>query len=266
MQFLKKHYEKVILSIVLLGLAVAAGALPLQVASMRRFLDETITDRSRTKRKEFTSLDLSTNLAVVQRFHQPVELNLAGPHNAFNPVVWKKRGDGFLVRAADLGAGALEVTKIDELHMTVSFDVVTRENAEPQYTVAIARETGSQVRKDSRMVSAKQNRNDLFTVVRVEGPPEAPAALVMQLKDESEPFRITREEPFVRTIGYVADLRYPPENQLIPRKRVKDTVRLAKDNETYNIVVIDQNQVVLSAKSTQKRTTIKLNAAAPPAK
>ena len=40
MEFLKKHYEKIILSVVLLGLAVAAFMLTVQVQNVTRSIEE----------------------------------------------------------------------------------------------------------------------------------------------------------------------------------------------------------------------------------
>lgn len=266
MQFIKKHYEKVLLSIVLLGLAVAAAALPLQVSGIRRALDETVTGVGRTKPKPFKPIDLSTNEVIVRRFASTKGLQLSGAHNILNPVQWKKRPDGGLIKIStgnELGAGAIEVMKIDELKMTVSFEIAAGgpENAEPRYIVTVSRDTEANPKK--RTVSQKTPKGEFFNLLRVEGPPEAPTSLVLQLKDENEPITIAKDQSYVRPIGYAADLRYPPEKQTFLRKRKDDTITLQRDSETYKIVAISPNQVVLSAKSTQKRTPLKSNASLP---
>jgi hypothetical protein len=54
-------------------------------------------------------------------------------------------------------------------------------------------------------------------------------------------------------------LRFSPENKNFANRRVGDRLSIA--GEEYNIVAISENEVVLSAKSNQKKWTIKYNAA-----
>jgi hypothetical protein len=271
MQFLKKHYEKVLLSIVLLALAVAAAALPFQVASIRTTLDEQVTSVVRTTPKPFKPIDLTTNETAVKRFAGPIEVKLSGAHNVFNPVLWKKRAsDGALFKITtgnEMGAGALEVTRIDELKLTVSFEPAppAQDNADPRYLVTILRDPKPS--PDKRTISPKTPKGELFTLQRVEGPLEAPEALILLLKedkkDETEAIRVPKGQPYVRLIGYTADLRYPLSKQNFLRKRNNDAINIQGDPETYKIVAISQNEVVLSAKSTEKRTRLTLNTSPP---
>jgi hypothetical protein len=58
------------------------------------------------------------------------------------------------------------------------------------------------------------------------------------------------------------DLRYAPESKTWNARRVD--APLAFNGENYNIVAITENEVVLSAKSNQKKWTIKYSASAAP--
>src|SRR5512141_1987982 len=121
MQFIKKHYEKVLLSIVLLGLAAAAAALPWQVSRERDRLEEIRGNLTvKVKAKPFKPLDewLTTNKATLARLESPLNLELSGPHNLLNPVPWKKMPDGRMVpirTGAELGAGAVKIEQIRPL-------------------------------------------------------------------------------------------------------------------------------------------------------
>ena len=132
MQFLKKHYEKVLLSIVLLGLAAAAAALPWQVSRERDRLEEIRRNLTvKVKPKPFKPLDdwLSTNKAALARLENPLDLELSGPHNLFNPVPWKKLPGGQMVpirTGSELGPGAVKIVQIRELMPQVSFETVRR--------------------------------------------------------------------------------------------------------------------------------------------
>lgn len=260
MEFIKKNYEKVLLSIVLLGLAVAAALLPMKVGQAREFLDQTVSGVVRTKPKEFQSLELSTNQAMLARFVKPAEIELSGVHNLFNPVPWKERGDGtrFPVRTGtDYGPGALVVTNIKELNLEISFEGVVGTPESRRYKFSVIRETDSRARSVSR-IAAIGDKNDLFTLVSA-SPVENPEVLTLRLRDENESITVQKDQPYKRVMGYAADLVYPKEKQSFEDVRAKQTIRLAQDPETYKIVVIDPKEVVLSA-SSGKRFTIRRHA------
>lgn len=268
MGFIKKHYEKILLSVVLLGLAVAAAGLPLQVSHVRQYLDETVGGMARTAAKPFKPLDdyLNTNQIVLQRFAGPVEFSFSSPHNIFNPVLWRKRPDGRLEKissSSEIGPGALVVTKIEELKLTIEFDKAEAvgTGGEFRYHFIVTRDTDANPRKSQTATPNVQNT--LFMLTRVDGPPNEPTALHLQLKGEKGEVVVSKEKPFVRTIEYAADLRYPRDNppQLFNRRRVKDVLTLKGDAEKYKIVALSPSEVVLSADSTQKRTTIRMNTA-----
>src|ERR1051325_11802909 len=123
MDFIKKHYEKVLLSIVLLGLAAAAAALPWQVSHERDRLEEIRRNLTvKVKSKPFKPLDewLNTNKTTLSRLETPLNLQLSGPHNLFNPVPWKKTPDNVLVpirTGSELGPGAVKIVTIKELKL-----------------------------------------------------------------------------------------------------------------------------------------------------
>ncbi|MHC1768907.1 MAG: hypothetical protein AB9869_32265 [Verrucomicrobiia bacterium] len=269
MQFLKKHYEKVLLSIVLLGLAAAAAALPWQVSHERDRLEEIRRNLTvKVKPKPFQPLDdwLSTNRAVLARLETPLNIDLAGEHNLFNPVPWKKLPGGQLVpirKGNELGPGAVRITKIHELKLEVSFTPVApaADGTEPaKYVVVIRRETDRTPRPTQRTTSMATPRNDLFELLRVEGPTNQPTALVIKLRDQVEPISVMQDKPFTAVVGYAADLEYPPGKQTFSNRRKDDRIDLKDDPEQYKIVAITPNQVVLSADSNKRRTVIKYNA------
>lgn len=267
MQLIKKHYEKVLLSIVLLGLAIAAALLPFQVGQVRDYLDQTVSGVVETTPKPFTPVDLSTNQAVLRRLASPVKLTFTEPHNIFNPVQWQKRPDGVVVKvatSANIGASGLVVTRIEPLHLTVAYEGVDATNPEnPRYKFIVTREGDTNPRKP-QTATLNIPRNALFTLMEVAGPKEAPTAFKLRLKDEKEDIVVTADKPHSRVMGYLAELKYPIHNQNFGRSfRVKDTVRLTGDSEVYKIVAITADEVVLSAESTQKRTTLKFNASPP---
>jgi hypothetical protein len=266
MQFLKKHYEKVLLSIVLLGLAGAAAALPWQISHERDRLEEIRRNLTvKAKAKPFKPLDdwLTTNRTVLARLHAPLNLELAGSHNLFNPVPWKRVQGNLLMpirTGSELGPGALKIQQIKPLNLEVSFDSVNlgaSPGDAPKYHVTVRRETDSNPRPNTKIVSTTHPRTDLLELVSVQGPPADPTALVLKLKDEFEAIVVAKDKPFARIAGFAADLLYPPANQKFNHRKVNDQLRLEDDPETYKIVAINQNEVVLSADSNKRRWIIK---------
>lgn len=257
MEFFKKHYEKVLLSIVLLGLAVAAAALPLEVSRVQEYLDSKHNDIRRTPPKPFEGTDLTTNRSNIKRLANPADFNFSEPHNIFNPVQWKKRPDGSLIKipmSQMTGPSGLMINKIDELRMTITFDSVDKG---PRYWFVITRDGDPTPRR--RQSGQLNQRNAVFTLEEVAGPPEAPTGFKLRLKDEKDSITVAADKPYVRVIGYEAEMKHQIHGQTYT-KRPKDTIRFPGDSETYKIVAITQNEVVLSASSTGKRTKLTLNA------
>ena len=65
---------------------------------------------------------------------------------------------------------------------------------------------------------------------------------------------LSKPKPFRRVDAYMADLKYSPEGKNWQDQRVNDDLKFAGDD--YIIVAINRNEVVLSAKSNQKKTTL----------
>jgi hypothetical protein len=62
----------------------------------------------------------------------------------------------------------------------------------------------------------------------------------------------------------MADLHYDLEKKTWPHRRVNSQPPLSLNGEDYNIVAINQNEVVLSAKLNGKKWALKANPTAPP--
>jgi len=93
----------------------------------------------------------------------------------------------------------------------------------------------------------------------VRGKPDDPTELVVKLKDSGDSAVIKKDKPFERIDGYSADLHHPLESRPWLGRRVGSS--LSFNGEDYTIVGINQNEIVLSAKSNGKKWTIKTNTA-----
>ncbi len=252
MEFLKKHYEKLILSVVLLGLAGVAAGLPLKVNKEKQNEEDRKNSLIGAPAKPFPPIDLSTNKIVLEKVKNPIRFDIAGKHNLFNPVTWQQRPDGVLIKVQtgnEIGLPALEVTAITPLQMIATFDEVLGQAPDFKYQVTIIRETDRSP-KQGRALTIGQP-SGIGTLKRIQGPPEAPTALIVALPDRSE-ITITKEKPHTQVIGYAADLQYEPAKWSRKAARKGDPIVLG--SEVYNIVAIDKDTVIFSAKSNGKQT------------
>jgi hypothetical protein len=253
MDFLKAHYEKIILSIVLLGLAGAAAWMPIKVSQERQEAEQRKIVLITPKVKEIQPVDLTTNTVVLGRLEQPTRLKFQGEHNLFNPVRWQKRPDGGLLKASDAGINAIEVTSINPLRLRVEFEEVSMTTATPAYRLSVLNELQRSTRPTPRIAGLKQ-QNNMFVIEEVIGPAENPDRLKVLLAGDKQPVIISRDKPYERIVGYAADLRYPPEDKTWKNQKPKDEISFG--GEMYNIVAITENEVVLSARSNKKQTVL----------
>src|ERR1051326_7321823 len=71
MDFLKKHYEKLILGVVLLGLAGAVAFLPIEISSERQKLEDLTRTIIKRKIPPLTNLDLTIQENALKRMAVP---------------------------------------------------------------------------------------------------------------------------------------------------------------------------------------------------
>jgi hypothetical protein len=261
MDFIKKNYEKVLLGVVLLGLAGAFGWLPFKVTAERQNLADITTKLTSTKPKELTNLDLTISSNTLAKLAVPASLDLTSSNKVFNPMPWKKSGERLIkFDDAHIGPKAVAVTKTSPLLLTLTFDNVSPTENGPKYIVGIENLAASNVnqRRKRQISSALNIKNEMFTVKEVKGKPDDPTQLVLQMNDTGETALLSKDKPFQRVDGYTADLKYDPENRTWAGRRKDQTISL--NGEDYNIVAISQNEVVLSAKSNQKKWPIKFTA------
>ncbi len=257
MDFLKKHYEKLILSVVLLVVAAAAFWLTQTVSAVQSSLDEQLQTRVRGSRKPLPPVDLTNSVAAVQRMSQPVNLNLSGDHNVFNPVRWI-RGANPSELKPDPGrnlAATLKVVAIRPLNLSVTYVGPTGIGDPYRYQFAIEQQHAKRPseRRPVTLSLTEGTKNNFFLLREVRGPKDSAGEVVIELAG-GEQVTLAKGKPFEKVMGYQADLRF--ENRDFPGKRADDTLVLA--GTTYKIVAIGKEELVISAPN-GTRTIIKLS-------
>ncbi len=281
MGFIKRHYEKILLSLVLLGLAAAAAWLTVKVGAVKKELGE---EKQKLNLpggapENFTSAqELVQTLTLVSN-PPPVELD--GPHLLFNPVLWKQRPDGtiFPIRTgSEAGVGALKVTAVKPLSFTIKFDKASGSSPD---RMRYAFDFHEQDAVDNRGRPAKPKKKYAsvggklgdwpfgeatvaMELKEAQGDPLAPTGFVFGLKDAdgqdmTETISFTVDAPYEEVRQHLIDLQYEPTNTDFKDQREGDKITL--DGESYNIVAISEVQIVLSAERNRKRYVIPIESA-----
>ena len=257
MDFIKKNWEKVLLGVVLVGLAVAVAFLPLKIASEKQNLEEVRNKILNPVVKPLPPVDLNGPEALLKRSATPLVLDFSTGHRLFNPVLWQKSADGKPLKIQsgnEVGPSALVVTKTTPLYTVITFDNVTTNETGARYAIGLERQAADKAKdrgKRPYFVSV-DSKADVFKLVSIKGPPENPTELTLELADSQEKITIGKGNPFRRVDGYLADLKYPPENYTRLGRRIGD--KLTFGGADYNIVAISETEVVVSAGSGKKTT------------
>ena len=261
MDLLKKHYEKIVLGGVLLILVVSAALLPVMIGSERDSLKAKSDEIINLPSRPLEPLNLSTQHIALQRIQAGLTLDLATTHKVFNPLTWQKTPDGRTIKIAtgdETGPKALSVTKHTPLYLNITLDSINpgESGAPTRYIIGVEREAAAEAskRRKKQYYATVDNKNDAFVLRKVHGPPENPTDLVLELTDGGDEVVISKDKPFKRVDGYMVDLKYDLEKKTWNNQRVGGVLRFGNDD--YIIVAITKNEVVVLAKSNQKKTPI----------
>ncbi len=267
MEFLKRNYEKILLSVILLALAVVAFWLIIQVGSEKTKLDEIGKVAGDAPHKKIAPLDTKKAQATFDRVKNPGEFALPLNHRLFNSMRWVRQPDGKIQKISSsdkIGIPALKITNITPLNLIVSFNAVSDPTGNPRYQVGVAREAAIRLADRKPVVKTFGpttrfviDTNITLTMKEVRGTPAEPSELVMEMIEsggEPTDITLTKAAPFTKVAGYEVDARYDLENKTFTKKRLGDP--LFFNGETNNIVAITNNQVVVSSQY-GKRFTLK---------
>jgi hypothetical protein len=261
MSFIKKNYEKILLGAVLLGLFGAVLLLPLVIAADKRALNQIIQSITQTPPKPLPALDMSSESGALARVESPYTLDFETTNRLFNPMTWKMTSDHRLIEIVngnEVGPGAVKVVALKPLHFILKLDSIEAANqfGAARYVISMQRENApiTALRNPHDTYISVGEKNNTFSLISANGPPDNPQ-LVLQMIDSGENITLTKSQPYQHVDGYMADLTYPLPEKKWSNVRVGDALKNINGDD-YIVVVIDENEVVLSAESNQKKTTL----------
>ena len=168
MDFIKKHYEKVILSLVLLGVVGALVALPFVIAKDKADM-EAMADIVTPKPKDLPPLDLSAENNILARMQTSYALDLSTTNKLFNPVTWKKNEAGDLLKITsghEIDAEAAVVTNITPLYFILSLETVET-NVGFRYVIGVQRQgSRTHATQHQTRVASVGEKEDFFTIMQ----------------------------------------------------------------------------------------------------
>ena len=259
MQFIKKNYEKVLLALVLFGLVVAVGFLPFLIMSEKAAQEDRRNTQFAFHVEPLPPLDTNRFDAVLEMATSPLRIDFTTTNRLFNPVRWLKGPNGPIkVPPGGELQKLLEITKINPLYLIITLDTVNTLETGTRFGISVEQQGAAQANRRGKRpyYVSVGDKKDAFTVREVKGLDTDSPTLILELPDTGERISISKGKEFRRVDAYTVDLK--SEGRNYPNRRVGD--RIVVQNESYNIVAIGENEVVMSAPN-GKKYTIRYNAA-----
>ena len=254
MQFLKRHWEKILLSAVLAGLGVAAFWLSVAVKEATKETKAKL--RQASKSKPYEPVNLAVLRDGLRSLTNPPPFSLSGEHNLFNPVTWKtRRNEWFPFKATITGPAALVVTDIRPLYFTLGLE--SQQGVDGFNLIAKHdwRDLGPTLRWYAR-VGEKATVRKPYPIVGTNGAPDNPAMLVLQVKipETDEVVAVSSNAPYKTVEGYEADLNYKASDMTnrFTQKHVDNPLNLS--GEPYKVIAIASNAVTVQNTNTLQKT------------
>ena len=266
MEFLKKHYEKILLTLVLASLLGAAGYLLLQVQSVKEDIARKRAMPSAAAGAKAPAIPATKFEELIAKSKKPSSLDLSQGNLVFNPGVWKANSTNLPVifPGGKVGPSRLHIKSITALNLIVD-GVVTVTADKLSYDIGVTKEHDKNplLRKRTRRTATLNvwtvfDRGTLEVMlkeVKMEG--DNPQ-FTIDLKTAAETVNnitFTKAAPYKKIMGYSADIEYPPQNVTYPVGR-REGDEILIDGEAHIIIAIREKEVTVEAKSNKKRTVV----------
>jgi hypothetical protein len=257
---LKRHYEKLLLAVALIALIGAVFVLQTNKSAEEEKIQDYERNVGRRKTKGVPLANMEHLKQALSNATTTPDFQFGLPHNLFNPVKWQVTADGTVIKieqGTEVGPTALRITKIEPLQTIITLDRSVGSGLYMSVTLEAHTNAAWRRRFQSYVTPNSSHNTRFFTLREIGGTPENPQALIELASGDR--IGVSANMPFTRIEGYKADLIYPPDdNRSLPNVHVGDPLSLA--GEDYIVVAINPNEVVVSARSNNRRTTIRNNA------
>lgn len=284
MEFLKSHYEKFILGLMLLLMASGAVLLVLEGGSVQEKLAAyralVISGGGKPPPQE----DLEKLKSLLAAASKPSQCDFVTVHRVFNPLAWYVDTNGNLIPGSKVGVSQLAVHSITPQRLLIELVSTGGTPDRPTATVGVTREFArtpaeqGKIRKtvflnatNTSATATSANSLDpqrkLVLLVREAGGtaenPELKCELHEPGKDPLK-FILSKAQGFINVVEHVASIQYLVETNFAWPKARKDTSMMFA-GDTNIVVEVTSSNVVVRAISNDKVTTLPLGPPQPAA-
>jgi hypothetical protein len=257
MQFLRRHFEKIILSAVLAGLGAAAFWLSVAVSKAKDAAPPATAVSPRSKEKAGVESNVAEFRSALKALKEAPDFVLTGEHNLFNPVTWKMRPGGRPFKMKVGGAAALSVAEIRPYYFTITYEGPA--DVGFYLTAQHAPGFGPKAKKQFAVTNEKPTELKPYTIVGTNAAPEDPSTPRLQLliPETGGKVWVTTKEPYKRVEGHEADMKYSGSDNtnLFPKKHVGDSLPVS--GEQFKIIAITNDAVRVQDGTTKQMTEIR---------
>lgn len=278
MEFLKNHYEKLILGLTLLLMAAGAVMLVLEAGMVQEELDGYRKTIVESEGKPPTTEDSAARKKTLDQARRPPQTDFVKVHRVFNPDAWYVDTNGNLVAGTNVGVNRLVVQSITPQQLQLEFAAVGGSPERPSVSFNMVRQFGrtpAETNRTRRSITLNTtNTSNTLDPARklvlhareIGGTPEAPEAKLELHEPGKDPlkFLLSKAQNFATVIDYVAHIYYEVETNFVWKVARKDTP-LVFAGDTNIVVEVTATNVILRAVSNDKITILPLGPAQPAA-
>lgn len=273
MEFLKNHYEKMILSLVLIGLAGAAGWLALQSMSFRGTISA-INEMAPVPKPPDEINRTNEFFVALTNAKAPQEVDFDGAHKIFNPEkILRRIGDTVLIPEGGIGPKNLEIQQIRPLRLRLRAEsklVVGKPRLYVHYLPEFemgnyAKRWGKSTATEGRTIRltgpVARARRVTLVVNKIGGDLLKPETLAIEMDlvvgaGLPEPVVLQGTNVWDKEFEFEVDMFYPPLERNYTGIRMNAPLVFAGDTNT--VIQITRDEVTLRATSNDKRITLSL--------
>ncbi len=286
MEFLKNHYEKLILGLMLLLMASGAGLLVWESGLVQDQLADYRTLIIGSGGKPPPQEDTEKLRSLLAAVGKPSQTDFVNVHRVFNPLAWYMDTNGNFVPGTKVGVSQLAVHSITPQRLLLEFGGTGGTPERPTVSIGVTREFGRTAQEKTKKrqsvylnstntpanVAANssnmldQGRKLVLLAREASGTPENPEVKCELHEPGKDPlkFTLSKVQGFTTVVEHIAHIQYMAETNFLWTTARKDTP-MAFAGDTNIVVEITASNVVVRAVSNDKVTTLPLGTAQPAA-
>ncbi len=138
----------------------------------------------------------------------------------------------------------------------LTLDSVETNEFGARYIIGVERQAAPQFgqRAKRQHYASVGDKNDAFTITAKRFAGQSHTVDLLRLTDTGETATLSKDKPFHRVDGYMADLKYDPEGKSWQDQRVNDILKF--DGDDYIIVAIEHDGGIIREIEPEKNNNI----------